>query len=82
MELEEEVPEASKRVLGEERLLTTSMDSLARSYGDLGRRQGAVELEEKVLETRKRTLVEGHSHTLTSMGDLAIISSSQNLWWE
>ncbi|MCJ1231588.1 hypothetical protein MMC12_008266 [Toensbergia leucococca] len=47
------------------------MNNLASSYSDLGRRQEAVELEEKVLKVRKRILGEEHPDTLTSMNNLA-----------
>ena len=53
------------------------MGNLASSYSNLGRRQDAVELREKVLEAWKRTLGEEHPDTLLSMGNLA--SSYSNL---
>jgi len=46
------------------------MGNLAASYSDLGQRQEAVQLEEKVLKARKRTLGDEHPHTLLSMGNL------------
>lgn len=46
------------------------MGNLASSYSDVGRRQEAVELEEKVLEATKRTLGEEHPDTLLSISSL------------
>ena len=69
----EQVLEASKRSLGEEHPDTLrSMNNLAISYSDLGRRNEAVELREQVLEASKRSLGEEHPDTLKFMNNLAI----------
>jgi len=73
MQLEEKVYKERKRTLGEEHPNTLiSMNNLAGSYSDLGRRQDALQLKEKVYKTRKRTLGEEHPDTLISMNNLAI----------
>ncbi len=48
------------------------MNNLAISYGDVGRRQEAMELREKVLEASQRTLGSEHPDTLRAMNNLAI----------
>jgi tetratricopeptide (TPR) repeat protein len=71
-DIRERVVEARKRKLGEEHPDTlASIDSLARSYNELGRRQEAMELREKVFEARRRILGEEHLDTLLSKGSLA-----------
>ena len=64
---------AKKRTLREEHPHTlSSMCNLAIRYGEVGRRQEALELTEKVVAARKRTLGEEHPDTLCSMHALAI----------
>ena len=47
------------------------MNNLAASYSDLGRHHEAMELEEKTLEARQRTLGSEHPNTLRTMSNLA-----------
>ena len=49
----------------------TSMNNLALTYSDQGKLQEAADLEERVLEVRRRILGEEHPSTLTSMNNLA-----------
>lgn len=53
------------------------MNNLARIYNNLGQMQEAIELEEKVLEVRKRILGEENSNTLALISNLT--SSYSNL---
>lgn len=63
---------ASQRTLGSEHLDTlNAMTSLAISYSNLGRRQEAMELEEKTLEAKQRTLGSEYQDTLKMMTNLA-----------
>jgi len=48
------------------------MCGLAISYSGVGRRQEAMELREKVLEARQRTLGNKHPNTLLAMNNVAI----------
>ena len=48
-----------------------AMNNLAVSYSDVGRRQETMELRERVLEARQRTLDSEHPDTLSAMNDLA-----------
>jgi hypothetical protein len=48
------------------------MHNLANCYREVGRRQEALELLEKVVVARRRTLGEEHPDTLRSMHALAI----------
>jgi hypothetical protein len=62
---------AHKRMLGEEHPDTlNSMHALAYRYGEVGRRQEALQLAEMVVAARKRTLGEEHPDTLSSMQNL------------
>jgi len=82
-ELEVQVMETRKRVLGEEHPDTlTSIDSLASTYRNQGRWKEAEELEVQVMETRKRVLGEEHPDTLTSIGSLASTFWCQGRWKE
>ncbi|KAL5386219.1 hypothetical protein DPSP01_004302 [Paraphaeosphaeria sporulosa] len=77
-ELEVQVMETRKRVLGEEHPDTlTSIANLASTYRNQGRWKEAEELEVQVMETRKRVLGEEHPDTLTSMSNLAFTLQSQ-----
>ena len=49
-----------------------AMNDLAASYSDVGRRQEAMELREKVVEASQRTLGNEHPNTLLAMSGLAI----------
>jgi hypothetical protein len=51
------------------------MNNLARGYSDLGQRQEALELEEKVLEAMKETLGEEHPNTLRRITTPPIFTS-------
>ena len=83
VELEVQVMETRKRVLGEEHPSTlTTMRNLASTYRKQGRSKEAEELEVKVMETRKRVLGEEHPHTLTSMGNLASTYRNQGRWMD
>jgi tetratricopeptide (TPR) repeat protein len=71
-ELEVQVMETRKKVLGDEHADTlTSMANLAATYSNQGRWREAEELDVQVMETRKRVLREEHPSTLTSMHNLA-----------
>ena len=73
-QLEVQVLETRKRVLGEEHPHTlTTMGNLALTYWNQGRWKEAEQLEVQVLETRKRVLGEEHPDTLRSISDLAHI---------
>jgi tetratricopeptide (TPR) repeat protein len=77
-ELEVQVMETRKRVLGQEHPSTlTSMANLASTYRNQGRSKEAEELEVQVMETRKRVLGQVHLDTLTSMNNLASTYMSQ-----
>ena len=52
------------------------MGNLAMSHSNLGRLQDAIELGEKVLEARKRTLGEEHPGTLLSIYNLEFYLTS------
>jgi len=68
-----EVLEARQRTLGNEHPRTLrTMGSLANSYRALGRRQEAMELNEKVLDACQKTLGNEHPDTLWVMDNLAI----------
>lgn len=72
-EIEKQLLEIRKRVLGEEHPDTLkSMNGLAISYFRIGERQKAQEMFEQTLELRKRVLGEEHPDTLKSMGGLAV----------
>ena len=73
-ELEAQVMETRKRVLGREHPDTlASMGNLASIYWRQGQLQWkeAEELEVQVMETTKRILGQEHPSTLISMGNLA-----------
>ena len=82
-ELEVQVSETRKRVLGEEHPDTlTSMANLASTYSNQGRWEEAEQLKIQVSETRKRVLGEEHPDTLTSMANLASTYLHQGRWGE
>lgn len=58
-----------------EKVLVGAMNNVAGSYSDLGRMQEAIDLGEKVLEARQRTLGSEHPDTLGTMHNLAICYS-------
>lgn len=67
-----QVMETRKRVLGEEHPDTlVSMNNLASTYWNQGRRAKAKSLFVQVVEARKRALELKHPDTLTSMTNLA-----------
>jgi tetratricopeptide (TPR) repeat protein len=77
-ELEVQVMQISKRVLGNEHPDTlTSMGSLALTYWGQGRWKEAEELDVQALQIQKRVLGDEHHSTLTSMHNLASIYWSQ-----
>jgi tetratricopeptide (TPR) repeat protein len=77
-ELEMQVTEVRKRVLGPEHPNTlTSMDNLAAAFWNQGRWKEAEELEMQVTEVRKRVLGPEHPNTLISMRNLAFTWKSQ-----
>ncbi|KAK7193330.1 Kinesin light chain 5 [Paraphaeosphaeria sporulosa] len=82
-ELEVQVMETRRRVLGEEYPSTlTSMANLALTYMNQGRWKEAEELEMQVMETSSRVLGEEHPSTLVSMANLASTFSNQGRWKE
>jgi tetratricopeptide (TPR) repeat protein len=82
-ELQVEVMETSKRVLGDEHPDTlTSIANLASTYGDQGRWDEVEELEVEVMKTSKRVLGEEHPDTLTSIANLASTYGDQGRWDE
>ncbi|KAL9611396.1 MAG: hypothetical protein Q9167_003937 [Letrouitia subvulpina] len=82
-ELDVQVMETTKRVLGEEHPDTlTSMANLASTYWNQGRWKEAEELEVQVMETTKKVLGEEHPATLTSMANLASTYWNQGRWKE
>jgi tetratricopeptide (TPR) repeat protein len=82
-ELNVQVMETRKRVLGEEHPDTLrSMGNLASTYQNQGRWKEAEELEVQVMETTKRVLGEEHPDTLLSMGNLASTYWNQGRWKE
>ncbi|KAK7177494.1 Kinesin light chain 5 [Paraphaeosphaeria sporulosa] len=77
-ELNVQVMETRKRVLGEEHPDTlTSMANLASTFWNQGRWKEAEELEVQVMETRKRVLGEEHPSTLLSMSNFAFTLQTQ-----
>ncbi|CAE6460118.1 unnamed protein product [Rhizoctonia solani] len=71
-QLEVQVLNARKRVLGEEHPDTLfSRSNLALTYSHLGQYNEAQQLHVQVLDARKRVLGEEHPDTLQSMNDLA-----------
>ncbi|KAL8759342.1 MAG: hypothetical protein Q9184_003647 [Pyrenodesmia sp. 2 TL-2023] len=77
-ELEVQVIETRKRVLGEQHPDTlTSMANLASTYSNQGRWKEAEKLQVQVMDTRKRVLGEEHPSTLTTMNNLAGVLDSQ-----
>jgi tetratricopeptide (TPR) repeat protein len=82
-ELEVQVMETRKRVLGAEHPDTlTSMANLASTFWNQGRWKEAEELDVQVMETRKRVLGAEHPDTLTSMANLASTYRNQGRWKE
>jgi tetratricopeptide (TPR) repeat protein len=82
-ELQVQVIEIRKRVLGEEHPATlTSMHNLALTYGDQGRWKEAEELQVQVIEIKKRVLGEEHPDTLASINNLALTYRDQGRWKE
>lgn len=77
-ELNKEVLEAIKSVLGEEHLETLyAMDELACIYSCQGQLKQAESLQKQVLETRKRVLGAEHPGTLAAMSNLGFTYLSQ-----
>jgi tetratricopeptide (TPR) repeat protein len=82
-ELQVQVMQARKRVLGDEHPSTlTSMANLALTYWNQGRWAEAEVLQVQVMQTRKRVLSDEHPSTLTSMANLAATYSEQGRWAE
>ncbi|KAF1357717.1 kinesin light chain 3 [Lizonia empirigonia] len=82
-ELDVQVMEARKRVLGDEHPDTlSSMANLAATYRNQGRWAEAEELDVQVMEARKRVLGDEHPHTLSSMANLAATYRNQGRWAE
>jgi tetratricopeptide (TPR) repeat protein len=82
-ELEVQVLETSKRMLGAEHPDTlTRMANLAMTYSDQGRWKEAEKLGVDVLETSTRVLGVEHPDTLTRMSSLASTYQSQGRWTE
>ncbi|RDH13945.1 TPR-like protein [Aspergillus niger ATCC 13496] len=82
-ELQVQVLEAHKRVLGPEHPSTLiSMSNLASTYRNQGQWKKAEELEVQVLELRKRVLGPEHPSTLTIMSNLASTYRNQGRWKE
>src|SRR5947199_5107426 len=66
------VEEVCIGILGEEpRSTLTRMSNLASTYWNQGKLVEATELQEKVLEARRRILRDEHPDTLASMNNLA-----------
>ncbi|KAF1973263.1 hypothetical protein BU23DRAFT_598989 [Bimuria novae-zelandiae CBS 107.79] len=77
-ELEVQVVQTTKRVLGDEHPHTLgSMNNLAATYSNQGRWKEAEELGVQVMQTTKRVLGDEHPDTLTSMHNLAFTLQSQ-----
>lgn len=55
----------------DEALITSAMNNLANTLGDLGRYEEALELQEKVLEIRKEAIGEEEEDTVSAMINLA-----------
>jgi tetratricopeptide (TPR) repeat protein len=82
-ELEVELVEISKRVLGAEHPSTlTSMANLASTYRNQGKLKKAEELEVQVVKMRKQLLGTEHPDTLTSVNNLALTYNIQGRWYE
>jgi putative hemolysin len=82
-ELEVQVMETRKRVLGEEHPDTLAiMANLASTFWNQGRWKEAEDLEVQVMETSSRVLGEEHPDTLTSMANLASTYRNQGRWKE
>jgi tetratricopeptide (TPR) repeat protein len=80
-ELEVQVMQTTKRVLGDEHPDTlTSMANLALTYMNQGRWKEAEELQVQVMQTTKRVLGDEHPDTLTSMNNLAVTYKNQGRW--
>ncbi|KAI4166730.1 MAG: hypothetical protein LQ343_007804 [Gyalolechia ehrenbergii] len=82
-ELEVQVMETMKRVLGEEHPDTlSSIANLASTYWNQGRWKEAEELEVQVIETSLRVLGEEHPSTLTCIANLALTYLNQGRYKE
>ncbi|KAI1666456.1 AAA superfamily ATPase [Pyrenophora tritici-repentis] len=82
-ELQVQVMQARKRVLGDEHSDTlSSMASLASTYWKQGRWKEAEELQVQVMQARKRVLSDEHPATLISMGNLSLTYWNQGRWKE
>jgi tetratricopeptide (TPR) repeat protein len=82
-DLEVEVMQTRKRVLGDEHPDTlTSMGNLALTYSKQGQWDEAEELHVQVMQTMKRVLGHEHPSTLTSMANLAATYRDQGRWKE
>jgi tetratricopeptide (TPR) repeat protein len=77
-ELQVQVVQMRKRVLGEEHPDTISaMSNLAITLGDQGQLDQAATMKKEVLAKRKRILGEEHPNTISAMSNLAITLSDQ-----
>jgi hypothetical protein len=77
-ELQVEVMETSKRVLGDEHPNTlSSIANLASTYKNQGRLKDAEELQVQVMEMTKRVLGDEHPDTLSSIANLAATYRNQ-----
>ena len=82
-ELQVEVMDTRKRVLGDEHPDTLlSIANLAMTYSNQGRWGKAEEQQVQVMVTSKRVLGEEHPNTLTSIANLASTYSNQGRWGE
>jgi tetratricopeptide (TPR) repeat protein len=82
-ELEVELVEISKRVLGAEHPSTlTSTANLASTCRNQGKLKEAEELEVQVVKMRKQLLGTEHPDTLTSVNNLALTYNIQGRWYE
>jgi hypothetical protein len=82
-EIQIQVMETSKRVLGAEHPCTLkAMGSLASTFRNQGRWKEAEEIDIQVMETRKRVLGIEHPDTLIAMGNLALTFWNQGRWKE
>ena len=82
-QLDIQVIESSKRILGEEHPDTlSSLASLSTTYWNQGRWKEAEQLDIQVMESCKRIFGEEHPDTLSSMANLAATYRNQGHWKE
>jgi len=78
--LEEQVLDACRRLLGEEHRATlVAMSNLAETFSSQGNLAGARKMQEQVLDASRRLLGEEHPDTLMTMNNLAVINRSASL---